>query len=197
MSSYTIPYVVEKRPGSERAMDVFSRLLSDRIVYLGTAIDEGVANVLIAQLIHLESDNPDLPIHLYINSPGGDIPATLSVYDAMQYVRPPVATTCLGQAATTAALLLAGGAKGQRSILSHGRVVLHQPTGQGRGTVPDLILAADEIVRVRSQLEEVLSAHTGQSVETLRRDTDRELILDAERAKAYGVVDHILTERPD
>jgi ATP-dependent Clp protease protease subunit len=196
MSTYSIPYVVERRAGTERTVDVFSRLLSDRIVYLGTEIDEGVANVLIAQLLHLESEAPDQPIDLYINSPGGSEPAMLSVYDAMQYVRAPVATTCLGQAASSAAVLLAGGAPGRRAILAHGRVILHQPSMRGQGTIPDLILAADELVRVRSQLESILARHTGKDVTTLRRDTDRDRVLSAEQAVEYGIVDQVLSSRP-
>ena len=196
MSTYTIPSVVERRAGgAERVGDVFSRLLSERIVYLGTEIDDGVANVLVAQLLHLESEDPDAPIDLYINSPGGSTSAALAVYDAMQYVRPPVATTCVGQAASPAALLLAGGAPGRRAILAHARVVLHQPSAEGRGTLPDLIVAADEIARVRRQLEEVLSRHTGRDAATLRRDTDRDLVLPAEEAVAYGVADHVLRDR--
>ncbi|GAA2722415.1 ClpP family protease [Cellulomonas aerilata] len=196
MSTYSIPYVVERRAGTERTVDVFSRLLSDRIVYLGTEIDEGVANVLIAQLLHLESEDPDQPIDLYINSPGGSESAMLSVYDAVQYVRSPVATTCLGQAASSAAVLLAGGAPGRRAMLAHGRVVLHQPSMRGQGAIPDLILAADELVRVRGQLEDILSRHTGKDVATLRRDTDRDLVLTADAAVAYGIVDQVLTARP-
>jgi ATP-dependent Clp protease protease subunit len=196
MSTYSIPSVVERRAGTERTVDVFSRLLSDRIVYLGTEIDEGVANVLIAQLLHLESEDPDQPIDLYINSPGGSESAMLSVYDALQYVRSPVATTCLGQATASAAVLLAGGEPGRRAILAHGRVVLHQPSMRGQGTIPDLILAADELVRVRAQLEDILSRHTGKDTATLRRDTDRDLVLSAEAAVEYGIVDQVLSVRP-
>jgi ATP-dependent Clp protease protease subunit len=196
VSTYTIPSVVERRAGgAERVVDVFSRLLSERIVYLGTEIDDGVANVLVAQLLHLESEDPDAPIDLYINSAGGSTSAALAVYDAMQYVRPEVATTCVGQAASPAAVLLAGGAPGRRSVLAHGRVVLHQPSAQGRGTLPDLIVAADEIARVRAELEEVLARHTGKDVATLRRDTDRDLVLTAEAAVAYGVADHVVRGR--
>lgn len=196
MSAYPIPSVVEKRAGgTERVVDVFSRLLSERIVYLGTEIDDGVANVLVAQLLHLESENPDTPIDLYINSPGGSTSAALAVYDAMQYVRPDIATTCVGQAASPAAVLLAGGAPGRRSVLPHGRVVLHQPSAQGRGTLPDLIVAADEVARVRSELETVLALHTGKDAATVRRDTDRDLVLTAEAAVAYGVVDHVVRGR--
>ena len=195
MSSYTVPYVTTRTPRGERTVDLFSRLLEDRIVYLGTEIDDGVANALIAQLLHLESDNPDLPINLYLNSPGGSITAMLAVYDAMQYVAAPVETTCVGQAAWTAAVLLAGGEPGRRTILPHGRVVLHQPATQGRGTIPDLILEAEEIARVRTLLEEILSRHTGRSAEQVRSDTDRDLVLTPEAAREYGIVDAVLQPR--
>ncbi|MBO3087010.1 ClpP family protease [Cellulomonas dongxiuzhuiae] len=195
MSGYLVPNVVERRGNVERTVDVFSRLLSERIVYLGTPIDDQVANVLVAQLLHLESENPDLPIQLYVNSPGGSTSAMLAVYDAMQYVRPAVETTCVGQAAADAAVLLAGGAAGRRSILAHGRVVLHQPSTRGQGTIPDLILAADEVVRVRAELEEVLARHTGKDTATLRRDTDRDLVLTAEEAVAYGLADQVVSVR--
>lgn len=193
--SYTIPYVVERRGGVERSMDVYSRLLGERIVYLGSEIDDGVANVLIAQLLHLEADSPDAPINIYINSPGGSPSAMLAVYDTMQYIRPTVATTCVGQAAGPAAVLLAGGAAGKRSILAHGRVILHQPSSQGQGAIPDLILHAEEVMRVRSELEEVLSRHTGKDLATLRLDTDRDLILPAARAVDYGLADYVTHTR--
>ena len=193
MSTYTIPYVVEKRGNAERSMDVYSRLLSERIVYLGTEIDDGVANVLIAQFLHLASESGDVPISLYLNSPGGSPGAALAVYDTMQHIRPDVATTCVGQAGGPAAVLLAGGAKGRRAILPHGKVTLHQPSTQGRGTVPDLILHADEVLRVRADLEAALAADTGRDVTTLRHDTDRDLILPAVDAVAYGLADHVLT----
>jgi len=193
MSTYTIPYVVEKRGNAERTMDVYSRLLSERIVYLGTEIDDGVANVLIAQFLHLASESSETPISLYLNSPGGSPGAALAVYDTMQHIRPDVATTCVGQAGGPAAVLLAGGAKGQRAILPHGKVTLHQPSTQGRGTVPDLILHADEVLRVRAELEAALAADTGRDVTTLRHDTDRDLILPAADAVAYGLADHVLT----
>ena len=195
MTAYTIPYVVSRTPQGERTIDLYSRLLGERIVYLGTEIDDGVANALIGQLLHLESDNPDAPISLYINSPGGAITSMLAVYDAIQFVAPPVHTTCVGQAAHTAAVLLAAGEPGNRMILPHGRVVLHQPAGQGRGTVPDLILEAEEIERVRLLLEDLLSRHTGRSVAQVRDDTDRSLVLQAPQAVEYGVVDGILPSR--
>jgi ATP-dependent Clp protease protease subunit len=195
MSSYTIPNVVEKRPTGERSLDIYSRLLSDRIVYLGTEIDDGVANVVVAQLLHLESENSDLEINLYINSPGGSVSAMFSIYDTLQFIAAPVATTCVGQAASAAAVLLAAGTPGRRSILPHGRVLLHQPSTQGQGTLPDLVLQAREIVRVRSQMEEVLSRHTGQSLERVRADTDRDRVFPAEEAVAYGLVDEVFTAR--
>ena len=195
MSSYTIPNVVEKRPTGERALDIYSRLLSDRIVYLGTEIDDGVANVIVAQLLHLESDDSDLPIDLYLNSPGGSMTAMLAIYDTMQFIQARVTTTCVGQAASAAAVLLAAGEPGHRFILPHGRVMLHQPSAQGQGTLPDLVLHAREIVRIRAQMEEVLSRHTGQTQERLRVDTDRDKIFTADDARAYGIVDEIIASR--
>jgi ATP-dependent Clp protease, protease subunit len=195
MSTYTIPNVVEKRPTGERALDIYSRLLSDRIVYLGTEIDDGVANVVVAQMLHLESENSDLPIDLYLNSPGGSMTAMLAIYDTMQFIRAPVTTTCVGQAASASAVLLAAGEPGRRFILPHGRVVLHQPSAQGQGALPDLVLHAREVVRIRAQLERVLAEHTGQSIERLRADTDRDKIFTAEDALAYGLVDEIVASR--
>ncbi|GAB2844457.1 ClpP family protease [Lentzea nigeriaca] len=195
MSSYTIPNVITRDARGERIMDVYSHLLSSRIVYLGTAIDSGVANALIAQLLHLESDNPDLEINLYINCEGGDPSAMLALYDTMRYIKAPVATTCVGQAVAAGAVLLAAGAAGRRAVLPHSRVVLHQPAAQGRGTIPDLILAADEVVRVRTQLEEILSRHTGRSVAELRHDTDRDRVFDAAGTVEYGLADQVLEQR--
>jgi ATP-dependent Clp protease protease subunit len=195
MSQYTIPSVVEKTVRGERAVDIYSRLLTDRIVYVGTEIDDGVANVVIAQLLHLESESPDLPINLYLNSPGGSVTAMLAIYDTMQFVRSPIGTTCVGQAASSAAVLLASGAPGSRMVLPHARVVLHQPSGGGQGTLPDLALHAKEIARLRSEMERILSTHTGRTVEQVREDTDRDLILAADEAVAYGIVDGILDSR--
>ncbi|WP_298130129.1 ATP-dependent Clp protease proteolytic subunit [Micropruina sp.] len=192
MSSYPIPYVTTRTDRGERTVDIYSRLLADRIVYLGTGIDDGVANTVIAQLLHLASDNADAPISLYLNSPGGSIPATLAIYDAMQFVQPRVETTCVGQAAATAALLLAGGASGGRQILPHGRVVIHAPAAEGRGTIPDLILEADEVARVRALQEELLARHTGRTPEQIRTDLERDLILTPADAVRYGVVDRVL-----
>ena len=195
MSSYTLPYVVQQTPRGERTVDLYSRLLADRIVYLGTELDDGVANAVIAQLLHLASEDADSPINLYVNSPGGAISAMLAVYDAMQFVAAPVHTTCVGQAAWTAAVLLAGGAPGHRSILPHGRVVLHQPATQGRGSIPDLIVEAEEVALVRLLLEELLAHHTGRTPEQVREDTDRDLVLPAAAAVDYGIVDVVLSSQ--
>jgi ATP-dependent Clp protease, protease subunit len=192
MSSYTIPNVVTRDPRGERIVDVYSHLLSERIVYLGTALDAGVANALIAQLLHLEADAPEQEISMYVNCEGGDIAAMLAVYDTMQYVRAPVATTCVGQAVAAGAVLLAAGAAGRRSALPHTRVVLHQPAAQGRGAIPDLILQADELVRVRAEVEELLARHTGQDAARLRADTDRDRVFTAADAVSYGLVDRVL-----
>jgi ATP-dependent Clp protease, protease subunit len=194
--SYTIPNVIAQHPRGERIMDVYSHLLTERIVYLGTAIDAGVANALIAQLLHLDADAPGREINLYINSEGGDMTSMLALYDTMQYVQSPVATTCVGQAIAAGAVLLAGGAAGRRAVLPHTRVVLHQPAARGQGTIPDLILQADEVVRIRAEIEEILSAHTGQSVDTLRADTDRDRVFTARAALEYGLVDEVLVRPP-
>jgi ATP-dependent Clp protease, protease subunit len=195
MSTYTIPNVITRGVNGERIMDVYSHLLSERIVYLGTAIDSGVANALIAQLLYLEADNPDREINLYINNEGGDPSAMLALYDTMRYIKAPVATTCVGQAVATGAVLLAAGQAGHRYVLPHTRVVLHQPAAQGRGAIPDLILQADEVVRVRTQLEDILALHTGRAVAELRHDTDRDRVFDAVGAVGYGLADHVLAHR--
>jgi ATP-dependent Clp protease protease subunit len=195
VSSYPIPNVIAKHPRGERIMDVYSHLLTERIVYLGTAIDSGVANTLIAQLLHLEAQSADLEISLYINCEGGDLPPMLAVYDTMQYIQAPVATTCVGQAIGVGAVLLAAGAPGRRALLPHARVVLHQPAARGQGPIPDLILQADEVVRMRAEIEAILSAHTGKSVQALRADTDRDRVLTARAAVDYGIADQILGRR--
>ncbi|WP_280234545.1 ClpP family protease [Nocardia cyriacigeorgica] len=195
MTSYTIPNVIARQPGGERIMDVYSHLLAERIVYLGTPIDSGVANALIAQLLHLESENPEQEINLYINCEGGELPAMLAVYDTMRFIKAPVATTCVGQAIAVGAVLLAAGAPGRRSMLPHARVVLHQPAGRGQGAIPDLILQADELVRMRAAIESILSEHTGTPTETLRRDTDRDRVFTAAAAVDYGLVDQVLHAR--
>ncbi|MEI3865820.1 ATP-dependent Clp protease proteolytic subunit [Microbacterium sp. CCNWLW134] len=178
MSGYTIPNVVAQHPRGDRIMDVYSHLLAERVVYLGTAIDAGVANALIAQLLHLDADSPERDIQLYINCEGGDPAAMLAIYDTMQHVRPDVATTV---------------AAGKRAVLPHARVVLHQPAGQGRGAIPDLILQADELVRVRGEVEEILARHTGVDATKLRVDTDRDRVFTAAAAVEYGLADTVLT----
>lgn len=195
MSSYTIPSVFSQHPRGDRVTDVYSHLLTQRIVYLGTAIDAGVANALIAQLLYLESDNAEGEIQLYINCEGGDPGAMLAIYDTMRYIRPQVATTVVGEAVAVGAVLLAAGAEGKRAALPHARIVLHQPAAQGRGAIPDLILQADEVVRVRSDIESVLSRHTGQSVQTLRADTSHDRIFSAAAARDYGLLDQVIEER--
>jgi len=179
MSSYTIPNVIAQHPRGERIMDVYSHLLTERIVYLGTPIDSGVANTLIAQLLHLEADSAEQEINLCINCEGGDLPPMLAVYDTMQFIQASVATTCVGQAIGVGAVPLAAGTAGRRAVLPHARVVLHQPAARGQGPIPDLILQADELVRMRADMEAILSRHTGQSVQTLRTDTDRDRVLTA------------------
>ena len=195
MSSYTIPNVIAQHPRGERIMDVYSHLLTERIVYLGTGIDPGVANALIAQLLHLEAESQELEINLYVNCEGGDLPSMLAVYDTMQYIQAPVATTCVGQAIGVGAVLLAAGTAGRRSALPHARVVLHQPAARGQGAIPDLILQADELVRMRADIEAILSAHTGQPAAALRADTDRDRVLTAAAAREYGLVDQVLGRR--
>ena len=196
MSSYTIPNVIAQHSRGERIMDVYSHLLTERIVYLGTGIDSGVANTLIAQLLHLEAESPEQEINLYINCEGGDLPPMLAVYDTMQFVQAPVATTCVGQAIGVGAVLLAAGASGTRAVLPHARVVLHQPAARGQGPIPDLILQADEVVRMRGEVEAILSAHTGRSVQTLRADTDRDRVFTAQAALEYGIIDQVIGQLP-
>jgi ATP-dependent Clp protease, protease subunit len=195
MSQYTIPTVVEKTPTGERAFDIYSRLLSDRIIFLGTEIDDGVANVVMAQLLHLEFASPDLEIGIYINSPGGSYSALTAIYDTMQFVRPPVATICMGQASSAAAVLLAAGAPGRRSVLAHAKVLLHQPSSQAQGTLPDLAVQAKEVAQVRAEMDEILSRHTGHPVAKIRADTDRNKSFTAAQAVAYGLADHVITSR--
>ncbi|UJP09638.1 ATP-dependent Clp protease proteolytic subunit [Microbacterium sp. KUDC0406] len=195
MSGYTIPNVISQNPRGDRIMDVYSNLLAERIVYLGTEIDAGVANTIIAQLLHLDSASPDTDVQFTINCAGGDPSAALAIYDTMQHIRPRVSTTCVGQAIGPGAILLAAGAPGMRSALPHARMVLHQPAAQTRGTVPDLILAADEVVRVRSEMENVLAQHTDRTVEVLRADTDRDRVLTAAAAVEYGLIDQVLGPR--
>jgi len=195
MSQYTIPTVVERTSLGERAFDIYSRLLSERIIFLGTEIDDGVANVVMAQLIHLESASPELEISLYINSPGGSYSALTAIYDTMQFVRPDIATICIGQASSAAAVLLAAGTPGRRSVLRHAKVLLHQPSSQAQGTLPDLAVQAKEVARVRAEMDEILSRHTGHPVSKIRADTDRNRTFTAHEAVEYGLADQVITTR--
>ena len=195
MGQYTIPTVVERTPIGERAYDIYSRLLSERIVFIGTEIDDGVANVVMAQLLHLEAASPDLEISLYINSPGGSFSALTAIYDTMQYIRPEVATICMGQAASAAAVLLAAGTPGKRAVLRHAKVLLHQPSSQSQGTLPDLAIQAKELARVRAEVDEILSEHTGHPIAKIREDTDRNRTFSASEAVDYGLADRVITSR--
>ena len=193
--SYLVPTVVEQTNRGERAFDLYSRLLKDNIIFLGTPIDDTIANLISAQLLHLESENPDKDISIYINSPGGDITALFAIYDTMQFVRPDIGTICFGQAASAAAVLLAAGAKGKRLALPRARILLHQPYGQAMGQAVDIELAAKEIDRMRTMLEEMLASHTGQTMERIHKDTDRDFILSATEAKEYGIIDEVIAAR--
>jgi ATP-dependent Clp protease protease subunit len=195
MSQYTIPTVVEKTPAGERAFDIYSRLLSERIIFLGTEIDDGVANVVMAQLLHLESASPEVEISLYINSPGGTYSALTAIYDTMQFIRSDVATFCMGQASSAAAVLLAAGAPGRRAVLQHARVLLHQPSSQAQGTLPDLAIQAKDVARTRADVNEILSRHTGHPVAKIRADTDRNKSFSAYEAVEYGLADEVITSR--
>lgn len=196
MRNYYIPNVTEQTSRGERVSDLYSRLLKENIIFLGTPIDDTIANLICAQLIHLESENPDKDINIYINSPGGDITALFAIYDTMQFIKNDIATICLGQAASAAAVLLAAGTKGKRLALPHARVLLHQPYGQmDYAQVTDLEIAARELLRMRELLEQVLSKHTGQTTERIHTDTDRDYVLEANDALEYGVIDEIITTR--
>lgn len=193
--NYMVPNVIEKTPQGERGMDLFSRLLKENIIFLGTPIDDTIANLVSAQLLHLESENPDRDISLYINSPGGDINALFAIYDTMQYVKPDISTICFGQAASAAAVLLAAGAPGKRLALKHARILIHQPYAGAQGQVSDIEIAASEIQRLKEQLEEVLAGHTGQTPEKISQDTDRDFVMTAAEAKEYGIIDEVIDNR--
>jgi len=194
--NYYVPNVIETTSRGERHSDLYSRMLRENIIFIPTAIDDTVANLVCAQLIHLESENPDKDINIYINSPGGDITALFAIYDTMQFIKNDIATICLGQAASAAAVLLAAGTKGKRLALPHARVLLHQPWGQvGYGQVTDLELAAKEILRMRDLLEHILAEHTGQTIEKIHTDTDRDFVMSAEEAKEYGIIDDVISAR--
>jgi len=193
--SYLVPTVVEQTNRGERAYDLYSRLLKEHIIFLGTPIDDTIANLVCAQLLHLESENPDKDINIYINSPGGDITALFAIYDTMQYIKPDIGTICFGQAASAAAVLLAAGTKGKRLALPHSRILLHQPWGSGAGQATDIEIQAREILRMRDLLNTILSEHTGQPVEQIGKDTDRDFVLEAAEAKDYGIVDEVISAR--
>ena len=190
-----VPMVVEQTGRGERAFDIFSRLLKERIIFLGTPIDDSVAGLIIAQLLFLESEDPDKDINVYVNSPGGSVSAGLAIYDTMQYIRPDVATICIGMAASMGAVLLAGGAKNKRTSLPNSRILIHQPWGGVQGTASDISIQAEEILKTKKRLNEILSFHTGRSVEQVSKDTDRDKYLSADEAKEYGLIDNILVKR--
>ena len=193
--NYLVPTVVEQTNRGERAYDLYSRLLKEHIIFLGTPIDDTIANLVCAQLLHLESENPDKDINIYINSPGGDITALFAIYDTMQYIKPDIGTICFGQAASAAAVLLAAGTKGKRLALPHARVLLHQPWGSGAGQAADIEIQAREILRMRDLLNQILADHTGQSVEKIHKDTDRDFIMSADEARTYGIIDEVIMTR--
>ncbi len=190
-----VPYVVEQTHRGERSYDIYSRLLKDRIVMLGTEIDDDVANVIVAQLLFLESEDADKDINIYINSPGGSVTAGLAIYDTIQYVKPQVSTICIGQAASMGAVLLAAGAKGKRHALPNARIMIHQPLGGARGQATDMEIQVKEIVRLKSRLNEILQKHTGQPMERIEKDTDRDFFMGAGEAKAYGLIDEVVTQK--
>jgi ATP-dependent Clp protease, protease subunit len=193
MATIYPPYVIERSSRGERTYDIFSRLLMDRIIFLGTPVNDDVANIIIAQLLFLDADNPDRDIHLYINSPGGSVSAGLAIYDTMQFLRAPVNTICMGMAASMGCFLLAGGRKGKRSALPHSRIMMHQPSGGAQGTAADIEIQAKEILYLRSKMNELMSRHTGRPVEQIERDFDRDRFLSADEAREYGIIDHVIS----
>ncbi len=193
--SVLVPMVVEQTSRGERAYDIYSRLLKDRIIFLGSAIDDNVANLVVAQMLFLESEDPKKDINLYINTPGGAVYAGMAIYDTMRYVKPNISTICVGLAASFGAVLLAAGSKGKRYALPHSRIMLHQPAGGAQGQAVDIDIHAREILKVRETLNEILSDHTGQSVETIAKDTDRDFFMSAEDSIKYGLIDEILSNR--
>jgi len=194
--NYLVPTVVEQTNRGERAFDLYSRLLKESIIFLGTPVDDTVGNLICAQLLHLESENPDRDINIYINSPGGDINAMFAIYDTMMYIRPEVSTICFGQAASAAAVLLAAGTKGKRMALPHSRIIIHQPYGgSGYAQATDIEIVANEILRIKTELEGVLAHHTGQTPEQIARDTDRDFVMTAAQAKEYGIIDDVISSR--
>ncbi|HAM38531.1 MAG: ATP-dependent Clp endopeptidase, proteolytic subunit ClpP [Elusimicrobia bacterium RIFOXYC2_FULL_34_12] len=195
MKANLIPMVVEQSPRGERAYDIYSRLLKDRIIFIGSTIDDDLANIIIAQLLFLESENTEKEISLYINSPGGLVTAGMAIYDTMQFIKPEISTICIGQAASMGAILLAAGSKGKRFALPNSRILIHQPLGGVQGQATDIGIQAKEILRVKSRLNDILSHHTGQSLEKIEKDTDRDFFMTAEESKNYGIVDAVIVER--
>ena len=195
MPTIYTPYVIERSSRGERTYDVFSRLLMDRIIFLGTPINDDVANIIIAQLLFLQADNPDRDIFLYINSPGGSVSAGLAIYDTMQFLSAPVNTICMGMAASMGCFLLAGGRKGKRMALPHARIMMHQPSGGSQGTAADIEIAAREILYLRTKMNEIMARHTGKAVEQIERDFDRDRYMSAEEAKEYGIIDDVISHR--
>jgi len=193
--NYLVPTVIEQTNRGERGYDLYSKLLKENIIFVGTPIDDTIANLICAQMLHLESENPDKDINLYINSPGGDITALFAIYDTMQYVQPNIATICLGQAASAAAVLLAAGTPGKRMALPHARILIHQPYAGAQGQATDIELAAKEILRMRTLLEEILADHTKQPVDRIHNDTDRDFVMSAAEAKDYGIIDEVIDTR--
>ena len=191
-----VPMVVEQSARGERAYDIYSRLLKERVIFLIGPVEDHMANLVVAQLLFLESENPDKDIHLYINSPGGSVTAGMSIYDTMQFIKPDVTTMCIGQAASMGAFLLSSGAKGKRHCLPNSRVMIHQPSGGAQGQASDIHIHAQEILKIRERLNRIMAQHTGQDYETIARDTERDNFMDAEQSKAYGLVDHVLDKRP-
>jgi len=190
-----VPMVVEQTSRGERAYDIYSRLLKDRIVFIGSPIDDDIANLVIAQLLFLEAEDPDKDINIYINSPGGVVTAGMAIYDTMQFIKPGVSTTCLGQAASMAAILLAGGAEGKRAALPNARILIHQPMGGTRGQATDIKIQAEEIIRLREHLNNILAKHTGQALERISTDTERDYYMSSEQAKKYGIIDQVVVKR--
>ncbi len=193
--NYLVPNVIEKTPQGERGYDLYSKLLKENIIFVGTPIDDTIANLICAQMLHLESENPDKDINLYINSPGGSITSLLAIYDTMQFVKNDVSTICFGQAASAAAVLLAAGTPGKRLALPHTRILLHQPYSEAYGQATDIELAAKEINRLRELLEQILSRHTGQAIEKIHNDTDRDFVMSADEAREYGIIDEVIEAR--
>jgi len=190
-----IPMVIEQSGRGERAYDIYSRLLKDRIIFIGEQVDDSMANIIIAQMLFLESEDPDKDINIHINSPGGSVTAGLAIYDTMQYIRPDVATICMGQATSMAALLLASGTKGKRYALPHSRVMIHQPLGGAQGQATDIDIQAREILKIRDSLNDILVKHTGRDLEKIRNDTERDYFMSSEQAKEYGIVDRVISKR--